>query len=366
MKVVFDHQTFSSQAVGGVPRYYMELLVGLNRLKGIDAEIIAPLYCNDYLKESGFKQGIKVRAIPKVYRLIQPLNQILSKSLIKKSQPDILHETYYQYNSLAPANCPVVITALDVLHEKFHENFRVKDTTTMRKRAAIRRASHVIAISENTRQDYIEFFNIHPSKISTIHLGCSFLEEKYQNLSVAKEGEPFILYVGGRKGYKNFRNLLIAYFSSSLLRSNFQLICFGGGAFSSEERALIASLSNGSTKSVIQLSGNDERLAKAYKSASVFVYPSLYEGFGLPPIEAMALGCPVACSDRSSIPEVVGDAALKFNPDSPEDMRSKLELLLTSPHLQEQLVALGHKRAETFSWKSCVEKTAGLYQTIAK
>lgn len=364
MKIVFDHQTFSSQAVGGVPRYYMELYSGINKKVGMSAEIVAPVYCNNYLRESGFKEGFKVPAFPKVYRFIQPIDQILSKPLISRKAPDIFHETYYQFNGLAPKNCPVVITALDVLHEKFHENFRVRDTTTLRKRAAIRRATHIIAISENTRQDYIEFFNIPPEKISTIHLGCSFLGDEYKNLIVENSGTPYLLYVGGRRGYKNFKNLLAAYFSSRFLKENFHLICFGGGGFSSEEKGLIHKLGGSQSSNVSQISGNDLRLAQMYKNASVFVYPSVYEGFGLPPIEAMSLGCPVACSDRSSMPEVVGNAAVTFNPYSVEDIKEKLERLLDSADMRNNLTGLGLERASLFNWESCVDKTADLYQRL--
>jgi len=367
MRIVFDHQIFSSQAVGGVSRYFVETCRRLNRIEGVSAEIVAPLHYNRYLAEEGSPKHLRIREFPKAYRFIQPIDQLISRRAIAKMRPDLVHETYYQFTSVAPHNCPTVITAYDVIHEKYHSDFRVRDNTTLRKRAAIRRAAHIIAISESTRRDYIEFFNVPEDKITTIHLGCSFAEPATnadEATAVASSERPFILYVGARKGYKNFARVLEAHFSSPILRNDYSLICFGAGDFSADESSLIAKYRGNSGGEVLHRSGADSVLNQLYRAATAFVYPSLYEGFGLPPIEAMAAGCPVACTDRSSVPEVVGDAAQLFDPESVDAIRAALEQIVLSPSLRNNMIQRGHHRAKLFTWDACVNKTLSVYRQI--
>ena len=112
---------------------------------------------------------------------------------------------------------------------------------------------------------------------------------------------------------------------------------------------------------MIQLSGGDAELVGAYRGAHLFVYPSEREGFGLPPLEAMSVGCPVACSNSTSMPEVVGDAALLFNPESVDEMTSQIEKLAYSESMRADLIAKGLERARTFSWQRCAEETMVVY-----
>jgi glycosyltransferase involved in cell wall biosynthesis len=172
--------------------------------------------------------------------------------------------------------------------------------------------------------------------------------------------KPYILFVGSRGGHKNFENLLRAYASSTWLRDQFYLLCFGGGPFTSKENALIAQTRQ--AQRVRQIGGADAQLAASYRHASLFVYPSLYEGFGIPPLEAMSLDCPVACSHTSSIPEVVGDAAAFFDPTSIDDMRQTMESVLNTSATSARLVALGRTRAGMFSWQRCAQATAAIYR----
>jgi glycosyltransferase involved in cell wall biosynthesis len=364
MRVVLDHQIFSSQAFGGVSRYFSEIYSRLHGRPGLELEIVAPVHCNAYLPRVDPSFRLKVPVFPKVYRVIQPIDQLLSKPIIRRKRPDLLHETYYQYASVAPAGCPTVLTVYDVIHERYHANFRVKDETTLRKRAALRRAAHVMAISESARQDFIEFFNVPPEKISTVHLGCSLPDRSEIVVDATEPAErPYILYVGARRGYKNFDRLLEAYAASAYLKDNFDLLVFGGGPFNAQEQEAVARC--GGKGRVAQRSGDDAALFGCYARAAVFVYPSSYEGFGLPPLEAMAMGCPVACTNRSSVPEVVGDAAALFDPASVDQIRVVVEELLQSAERRERLVALGYERVNLFSWDRCAEQTLRVYSQVA-
>jgi glycosyltransferase involved in cell wall biosynthesis len=173
----------------------------------------------------------------------------------------------------------------------------------------------------------------------------------------------YILYVGARGGYKNFTNFLRAYSSSPSLRGTFGVVCFGGGEFCLSERKLLASLGLGEDK-IVQLPGDDSVLAGLYSRAAVLVYPSLYEGFGIPPLEAMSFDCPVICSNTSSLPEVVGDAAELFDPSEPENIRIAIERVVMSAARTNALIALGRERIKNFSWDRCARETFTVYQRV--
>ena len=148
--------------------------------------------------------------------------------------------------------------------------------------------------------------------------------------------------------------------TSQKIFKQFEIICFGGGRFTNIEWELFNQL--GLKERIKQFSGNDELLGQLYNSASVFVCPSLYEGFGLPLLEAMAHDCPVICSNTSSLPEVVGDAAELFDPFDIDSIGNALEKILFSTERREELINLGTHQLKHFSWKKCAEETLQIYK----
>ena len=220
----------------------------------------------------------------------------------------------------------------------------------------------IICISENTRKDLLEIIDVDPQKVSVVHLGYSL------SIPASKKMEkiiqhPYLLYVGKRGGYKNFERLLNAYADSNRLKKDFCLVCFGGGDFISEELDYINHLGISKDR-ILYCSGDDTLLAKFYFHASAFVYPSLYEGFGIPLLEAMSFSCPVICSNISSIPEVAGDAAEYFDPYSVENIMDAIENVVYSDHKRNHLIPLGLKRIEEFSWEKCAIKTKSIYSSL--
>jgi glycosyltransferase involved in cell wall biosynthesis len=171
------------------------------------------------------------------------------------------------------------------------------------------------------------------------------------------------LYVGARGGYKNFERFVRAFALSQRLHQEFDLLCFGGGPLQTAERQMIADAGLGPDQ-VVQMGGGDEILAALYQQAAALVYPSLYEGFGIPPLEAMAVGCPVICSNSSSLPEVVGDAAESFDPLDQEAMLAAMEAVLASPTQRSALVAAGRIRYQQFTWKKCARETEAIYRKL--
>ena len=247
-----------------------------------------------------------------------------------------------------------------MIHEKFADHFPASDHTRDLKRLAVLRASHIVCVSENTRRDLIEIIPEAEGKTSVTRLGFDSFARPTPD-SVAPETCPYILYVGDRRGYKNFQRLLQAYAASSLPRGGIALLCFGGGRFDRDEVEAISALGL-DQRHVRQTAGDDAQLGRYYGHAAAFIYPSLYEGFGIPPLEAMSAGCPVLCSDRSSIPEVCGDAAHYFDPEAVDAIRHAMERIVEHPEYRAELVARGDARLPHFSWEQCAAQTLDVYR----
>ncbi len=171
------------------------------------------------------------------------------------------------------------------------------------------------------------------------------------------------LYVGNRKGYKNYSGLLNAYAKSAALQSQFKLVCFGGGRFSNAEQEHRARLGLAKGQ-VLCFEGQDPVLASLYKNASAFVYPSMYEGFGMPPLEAMSFGCPVVCSNRAAIPEIVGDAGEYFDPHDGGEMIEAILRVTTSRPYADELRSKGNLQISKYSWHKCASETFNIYKTL--
>lgn len=365
MKILFDHQIFCIQQYGGISRYFYELAHQLLLITGHEVEIFSPLYINEYLSNSN-KINLNGRKIPNyswITNIIaEGLNSVIS-ILKKRSQKDIeiFHETYFSLVSSCPASARRIITVYDMIHELFPENHSQWNRTLLAKKLSIHRADHIICISENTRNDLVRIFNIPKNKTSVVHLGGT-LSKKHIQKSISPD-KPFLLYVGSRIKHKNFEQLLSAFAHSPFLHSHFSLLCFGGGKFSNFENELIKKLKITPTK-VVQISGNDEMLAALYNSASAFIYPSLYEGFGIPPLEAMSFDCPVVCSNTSSLPEVVGDAAEYFDPADEDNIGAAIEKIVSSKVLAADLVIKGREQIKKFSWEKCAKETLEVYEKV--
>lgn len=370
MRVHFDSQIFAAQSFGGISRYYASLAQHLDQLANIQARILAPVHVNGYLQAlpSRLVLGSQApcTAVPKP--LVRVASQLACAALQAARPSDILHRTYYYPLCHLPGRAKNVLTVYDMIHEKFPQHFSPRDPIAQWKKRAIAGADKIICISEHTRQDLLELnSHVAPERVAVTHLGFDALHQllpdtparAFREQALGQDA-PYILFVGSRGGHKNFRGLLQAYAASPWLRDAFGLLCFGGGAFTDTENALIAQA--GVAPRVRQIGGADALLAASYRHAALFVYPSLYEGFGIPPLEAMSLDCPVACSRASSIPEVVGDAAAMFDPSSVEDMQQAMESVLGSPDTRARLVAMGRARASLFSWQRCAETTAAIYR----
>ena len=366
MHITYDYRIFSDQRHGGISRYFAEIAKIIPSLEGDNVEIFSPLYINEYIRRSPKVHVVGVKC-PQL-RFSKLATKIINSSLgcIRNytiRNTDIFHETYYSRFSCAPRSVKRVVTVHDMIHEKFPAMFRSADKTSRDKQNAVLRADHVICVSESTRRDLMDIIGVPIEKISVIHHGYTMGGYKNSALPPAVK-RPYILYVGARGGYKNFERLLRMY-SHSELRNEFSLVCFGGGNITPNESSLISSL-NITPDKIIFLSGSDSTLASLYTFAAVFVYPSLYEGFGIPLLESMSFGCPVACSNTSSMPEVVGNAAELFDPNDHNSMNMALERVLSSTKRARELTDFGYERIKLFSWEKCARQTLDVYKHVMR
>lgn len=363
--VVYDHQTFIEQEFGGISRYFCELAARVNRSEGFRARVVAPLHYNAYLPDCSVPKTalhlrLGFRGQGRVYRAT---NALLAPLATWASSPSLIHRTYY-----APlkrrSRVPVVVTVLDMIHELFPENFSPTDPVILNKRACVSAADHLICISESTATDLMRLFGIPRSKITVTYLGYSdVFARPAPTGEVAPHARPYLLHVGQRGGYKNFKSALRAYAASARLTAEFDFVVFGGPAFNAQELAMMRDLAL-REGSVVRLGGSDADLACAYRHARAFVYPSQYEGFGIPPLEAMSSGCVVACSNASSIPEVVGDAALSFEPTNIDAIRQSLEKACFDEDARAGLLARGAARVREFTWDRCAQETVAAYRKV--
>lgn len=365
MRIAFDHQIFCLQTTGGIARYFCRLAEQLaSRQEHVG--VFAPVYRNTYLPAvpPTIVHGVGVRSYPpKTAGLVVGLNGMLSRRMIRGWRPDIVHETYFSLKSSAPPDCPVVLTIFDMISELDAEPVNIRRSA---KYAAVSRADHVICISEHTRQDLIRIFGTSPEKVSVAYLGCDGLPAPIRVREPATQGQkPFLLYVGLRGGYKNFAAMLRGLASSLRLKTAFDVVAFGGGRFNADEQALIQQLGFDEGQ-VRQQGGDDSELATLYQNARALVYPSTYEGFGLPPVEAMSQGCPVICSHSSSIPEIVGNAGEYFDPAQPESIAAAIERVAFFPDRRNALIAKGTLRAKQFTWDRCAQQHLSVYRSLAR
>lgn len=362
IKLLYDYDIFARQKYGGISRYFYELISGISNHKELEVNLFLGINNSSYnfseLKEKIVIKNNKFSGIDKFHFLSYVINEKRFNSFTNNKTFNLFHKTYYSAVGLK-LNTLKVITIHDMTHELYPQYFAKSDQTSEFKKKCIESSDGIICVSNNTKMDLMNMFNLDDKKIKVIYHGISLQGTKDIKRYIDR---PYILYVGQRWGYKNFNLLLTAYNLTFKLKNNYILACFGGGDFNISEKLYLKhhNLSN----NVFHLNGNDSFLISLYKYASGFVYTSVYEGFGFPPLEAMVCGCPVLASSSGSVKEIAGDAALLFDPSNIEDLINKLELLLHDSSLRNSMVERGFQRAKLFSWDRCVNNHIEFYNEL--
>lgn len=382
MRVLFDHQTFDRQRWGGISRYFVELFRGLrgaievelslartqSELRG-ELESLLGVATSDRGFPETFLGGRRFPGSRQLWSLAKrtvpgleakQANLAASLARLKTSGFDLFHPTYFDpYFLPALGDRPFVLTVHDFTYEEYPQFFSPRDPVPGWKAALAARATRIIAISEHTKRDLVRFYGTDPARIDVIHHG--YAPPPARAAPCARRDLPgrYVLFSGTRFAYKNWAPFVTA--MVRLLREDpaLHVLCTGP-AFSAEERALLASL--GVERQVRQLRVEEAELGELYARAAAFVFPSLYEGFGFPVLEAFFHGCPAALADASSLPEVGGDAAVYFDPKDPESIAGAVSRVLGDAELRAELVRRGRERVKAFTWARTCEQTLATYQ----
>jgi len=365
MKILYDYQIFAWQEYGGISRYFYELINKFDSVKDIETNTPLLLSNNHYISDKKyvtyFNFMLNKQFRGKV-RLLNLFNKPYSILKLKQQKFDIFHPTYYDpYFLKFIGEKPFILTVHDMIHEKFSEMFFPNDGTTEQKRLLVEKATKIIAVSESTKKDLIELFGTDKSKIKVVYHGNSMFPKSDIKLSFDIP-KKYLLFIGGRSLYKNFERFIKSI--SELLNQDNELfvLCTGGGMFSDSETKLLSELSI--SKQVLQYNLDNDSLTYFYKNALAFIFPSLYEGFGIPILESFACNCPLVCSDVSSFPEVAADAACYFNPYDEASIKDAVLKVLQDKSFRKNLITKGRERLKLFSWEKTAIRTKQIYESV--
>lgn len=363
MKIQYDHQIFTSQRYGGISRYFMELITRYDKCQETAPHIAASYTINSYLSETpslGAKPFFQGKNFKGKQRLLHTINKFKSINQIRKKDFSVFHPTYYDpYFLRYIGDKPFVVTVHDLIHEIFPDMVHPKDFSRKMKEAILPRASFCISISEKTKQDLVKYYRVPEHKIRVVYHGAPEKIEAIMPTQVPEK--PYVLFVGKRGMYKNF-SLFLKSLSDVVKTRDLNIWCVGGGAPNKQEVGLVETL--GIQNRVMFSALSDPELAYSYANAEAFVFPSIYEGFGLPILEAFTYGCPVVLAQSSCFPEIAEDAALYFDPKSENDLRQQMERMLDDSMLGDWLRKKGEQRLKKFSWEETAHQTLNIYKDL--
>ena len=361
MKILYDGRVFQMQKAGGVNRIF--------------AEVISGLPANYYPLVTGVKNfGKHVPSHPNLKRpffklfpprrFSVPLRHKWWKPRLLR-QLDLFHPTYYDLTygfSFSDFKCPMVLTVYDFIYVIYPKLMEGSEGVIRDQTAAIRKADHIICISKATENDLLERFPEKKGKTSVIYLGSSFEIQPPLAEQVIFE-KPSFLFVGGRRAaYKNFSFLLRVF--AKACESNPRIrLQVAGAPLTGEERRQIQML--GISDRVDEVAYPDERqLISLYRSSVALVYPSLHEGFGLPPLEAMACRTLAITSNTTSLPEVMGDTGIMLDPTREGDWVESILNTAKGGGDRGSMIDRGLEHLRMFSWKKTVEQHLEVYRGL--
>jgi mannosyltransferase len=338
MKLIYDDIIYSLQRSGGISLYWSQLETHLKQ----DVHL---LY-NNYDENIFFPVSSTARRIKSGNLIL--LERYRNIYLLEKF-PFIFHSSYYRY--CKNKNAINITTVHDFIHEYFRQDIKSM-LFSMQKKRAIFHSVGIICNSENTKKDFLQIYSEYKGIIKVIYLGLS---EDYFTLNIPRKNN--VIFIGGRSGYKNFE------YAVKLVQklSDLKLQIIGGGKLSKNEIMFLQETIPNKYEYFSALSNNELNIK--YNEAKFLLYPSLYEGFGVPVVEAQAAGCPVVCCNVSSLPEVAGNAAVYISGKNIENDLQKIAQL-NDQKLFRHIVEKGFENCKRFSWKKCADETYAFYREV--
>lgn len=365
----------------GLGRYTQEIVDNIIKIDNNNEYII--FLCKENFDElEVFSDNVKkVLADARWYGLKE---QFLLPFLIIKERIDLVHFPHFNVPVFTPKK--YVVTIHDLILTKFPTTrattlgpvfYKIKNLFyKIVIWTAVKRAKRIITVSEFTKRDIVDKFNTKKEKVEVTYEGVANLAKGRDSLFVSKLddketllsyniGRKFILYVGNAYPHKNLEGLIDAFTDLLKTYADLNLVLVG------KEDYFYKRIKNYAREKIkddgkIVFPGYvpDEKLEVLYEKALAYVFPSFYEGFGLPPLEAMAKKCPVVSSKESSMPEVLGDAAVFFNPYNKSDMAEKIARVISNKSLRENLIKKGERQVRNYSWWECARSTCEIYNKI--
>ena len=354
----------------GIGTYVRNVLRHLSR---IDHDTEYVVLCRERDCGVAAELGENFRAVPESSPTYSVREQLSVPMDLRRERADLFHAPHYVLPPLTP--CRAVVTIHDCIHLQFPQYLPHRLGYAYARSAlwlAAHRAARVLTVSEASKRDILRYFSVPAAKVDVIY---NAIDERYrqppsdEEISRVREryqlNDPYVLYAGNIKPHKNLERLIEAF---HLLRrgglDNVKLLIIGDEI--SKYATLRRAVHRYKLHKHVRFFGfvPDSTLAVLYRLAGVFVFPSLYEGFGLPPLEAMASGTPVVTSNLSSLPEVVGDAAMLIDPYDPASIEQAMRRVLTEPELREDLRARGLARVNEFSWDRSVRRIHAIYREV--
>jgi mannosyltransferase len=337
VKIIYDDIIYSLQRAGGISLYWSQLETYL------DQDI--------HLLYSGYEKNIFLPDFKgkKIIKNNMLLFERYKNVKVSEKEPFIFHSSYYRY--CKNRNAVNITTVHDFIYELFRRDLK-SNIHKIQKWKTIKNSKAVICNSEHTKNDLLLFYPDYKGIIKVIYLGLS--KDYYR---INRPRKNIAIFIGGRTGYKNFE------YTVKLVHElpNLNLQIIGGGALKKQEIELLKKHLPGRYECFQSLSNNELNIR--YNEAKFLLYPSLYEGFGVPVVEAQAAGCPVVCCGVSSLPEIAGDSAIYI---SGKDMVNDLHIIsgLEDHDYYCHLVEKGLNNCRRFSWKKCAEQTYEFYQEV--
>jgi glycosyltransferase involved in cell wall biosynthesis len=363
MRVTFDDQIFTGQQIGGAARYFTELLQEFRRNPTHGVEPVTPFryVITEHLVDSDPARFRTPRraGIARRGAALRTLNAVRSGSRLRKA--DVIHHTYYLPSYLHIPAASRICTVYDMIPELLPELYP-NGSPHYAKEKYVQACDAVICISQTTKADLLRLYGALDKPVEVTPLAVA--DAYYRARAKDDAGYPYLAYIGRREQYKNFDVVLRAFARIAGEHSDLRLLCAGGGPFRDGETARIEEL--GLSSRVERRTIPDEEMPSLYASAIGMVFPSRYEGFGLPIVEAFAARCPVVVADTPCSIEVSAGAAQVFAPDDEEQLATILSRLAGDPAERARWAAQGLARARDFSWTRTAVLTAAVYRRIGR
>jgi len=373
MGVVVDGIIYQLQVCGGISRVFSEILP---RMCSMDNSLRIYILTRGQLKQSlPMHAHIAHYPIPYINccpyprRLWEPLiriaNELMYRSKVGSGEDKIWHSTYYTIPKKWEGYS--VTTVHDMVFELFPQFYSGPkfDLFRQRKRLSVQWVNAVICVSDTTREDVLRLYELDANKVHVVPNACSDIFRRLDGTELPASiqiEQPFLLYIGNRARYKNF-DLLAKAYSLWPRRKEVALVLVGGRPISESEQRLMTELAIAKQVKLLK-DVDDETLCCLYNSAVAFVYPSLYEGFGIPLLEAMACGCPIIASRIPSTIEVAKNCPIYFDPTKEDDLLNALDIALSQGRNSER-VQTGLERVKSYSWDKTAAQVLEVYRQLA-